>query len=43
VVDFIGNLQKWKGQLEKLKGEVDWALELLEEGLNSLGWKGLII
>lgn len=27
----------------KLKGEVDWALELLEEGLNSLGWKGLII
>jgi ribosomal protein L39E len=33
LVDFGGNLRKWRRQLEMLKGEVVRALELVEEEL----------
>lgn len=31
VVDFGGNLRKWRSQLEELNGEVDWAFEIVYE------------
>lgn len=37
LVDFGGNLRKWRRQLEMLKGEVVWALELVEEELFESG------
>ena len=40
VVVFDGNLQKWRGQLEKLKVEVDQAFEIVDEGLISFGLEG---
>lgn len=40
MVDFDGNLRKWRGQLEKLKGEVDRAFEIVDEGLISFGLEG---
>lgn len=33
MVCLSGNLQKWRSQLEKLKWEVDWAIEIVNEGL----------
>jgi hypothetical protein len=34
------DLRKWKSQLEKLKGEVDRTLEIVDEGLISFGLEG---
>lgn len=37
VVNVNGTLRYLRSQLEKLKGEVDWVLTRVDEGLKSIG------